>query len=51
MLKIQIISKLIKNLGHIPTKGQKLVMDMLSEVILDPEKKEIILLNTNKIAC
>jgi len=44
MLKIQIISKLIKNLGHIPTEGQKLVMDMLSEVILDPDKKEIILL-------
>ena len=44
MLKIHIISKLIKNLGHIPTEGQKLVMEMLSEVILDPEKKEIILL-------
>ena len=44
MLKIQIISKLIKNLGHIPTKGQKLVMDMLSEVVLDPGKNEIILL-------
>ncbi|MCK4699420.1 MAG: AAA family ATPase, partial [Bacteroidales bacterium] len=44
MLKIHIISKLIKNLGHIPTEGQKLVMDMLSEVVLDPGKKEIILL-------
>ncbi len=44
MLKFQIISKLIKNLGHIPTEGQKFVMDMLSEVILDPDKREIILL-------
>jgi len=44
MLKIQIISKLIKNLGHIPTEGQKMVMDMISEVVLDPEKKEVVLL-------
>ena len=44
MLKIHIISELIKNLGHIPTEGQKLVMDMLSEVVLDPGKREIILL-------
>jgi len=44
MLKIQIISKLIKNLGYIPTEGQKIVMNMLSDVILDPEKKEIILI-------
>lgn len=44
MLKNHIISELIKNLGHIPTEGQKLVMDMLSEVVLDPGKREIILL-------
>lgn len=44
MLKIHINSILLRNLGHTPTSGQEVVLDMLSEVILDPGKREIILL-------
>lgn len=44
MLKIHINSILLRNLDHTPTSGQEVVLDMLSEVILDPGKREIILL-------